>query len=227
MNQPITHTTSPIVTSASTLGLVYKNGVMLASDTLASYGSMARYKDVRRLMPLNDNILIGGSGEYSDFQYITEKLKSNALERKCLEEEPETALEIWNYLRAVMYQRRSKMDPLWNEMVVAGFSSSKVPFLGVVDKIGTAYSDANYVATGFGSYLALPLMREQHRDDMEEGEARALLEDCMRILYYRDCRASNRIQIAKVEEDGKAVVSEPYELDTSWDLQENMNIGGI
>lgn len=33
---------------------------------------------------------------------------------------------------------------------------------------------------------------------MTEGEARALLEDCLRVLFYRDCRALNRIQIAKV-----------------------------
>lgn len=33
---------------------------------------------------------------------------------------------------------------------------------------------------------------------MTEGEARALLEDCLRVLFYRDCRALNRIQIGKV-----------------------------
>ena len=40
----------------------------------------------------------------------------------------------------------------------------------------------------------------------------------MRILFYRDCRASNRIQIAKVEAStGDILISEPYELDTHWD----------
>lgn len=38
---------------------------------------------------------------------------------------------------------------------------------------------------------------------------RALLEDCMRILFYRDCRALNRIQIAKTTAEGTAV-SDPY-----------------
>ena len=88
---------------------------------------------------------------------------------------------------------------------------------GVVDKIGTAYED-DILATGFGGYIALPLMREKYRPDMEEGEARALLEDCLRILFYRDCRALNRVQIAKVTEDG-VLVSDPYELDTYWDFK--------
>ena len=38
---------------------------------------------------------------------------------------------------------------------------------------------------------------------------RALLEDCMRVLFYRDCRALNRIQIAKATAEG-TVVSDPY-----------------
>jgi 20S proteasome subunit beta 7 len=51
---------------------------------------------------------------------------------------------------------------------------------------------------------------------MTEGEARALLEDCMKVLFYRDCRALNRIQIAKVTKDEGVLISDPYELETDW-----------
>lgn len=46
--------------------------------------------------------------------------------------------------------------------------------------------------------MALPIMRSRWHEDLTEGEARALLEDALRVLFYRDCRALNRIQIAKV-----------------------------
>jgi len=222
-------TTRPIVTGTSVLGVKYRDGVMLAADTLASYGSMAKYKNARRLVPVNSRTLIGAGGEYSDMQTISDLLRRNALEDRCTadslydeDNNEECAREVWSYLRAVMYNRRSKMNPLWNDIVVAGFSqnedgsTSDTPFLGVVDKIGTAYED-DVLATGFGSYLAMPIMREKARVDMEEGEARALLEDCLRILFYRDCRALNRVQIAKVTKDGQVLVSDPYELDTTWD----------
>lgn len=52
---------------------------------------------------------------------------------------------------------------------------------------------------------------------MEEGEARGLLEDCLRVMYYRDCRASSRIQIAKATRDGTTLISEPYQLTTDWE----------
>jgi 20S proteasome subunit beta 7 len=225
---------------------------MLAADTLCSYGSMAKYKNAQRLISVNSQTLIGGGGEYSDFQSITELLKRNALEEMCTsdslyeedqKEEEEDAMQIWNYLRAVMYNRRNKMNPLWNDLVIAGFSSSvsgstnvntetsedngteegatatttnnKDCFLGLVDKIGTTYQD-NYIATGFGSYLALPILREKWTADLTEGEARGLLEDCMRVLFYRDCRALNRIQIAKVTKEDGVLISDPYELETEW-----------
>ena len=111
--------------------------------------------------------------------------------------------EIFNYLRSLMYQRRNKMNPLWNNLLVAGFKEGK-SFLGSVDLIGTAYED-DFLATGFGSYLAIPIMRKKWRPDMEEGEARELLEECLRVLFYRDCRALNKIRIAKATAEGCVV----------------------
>lgn len=49
------------------------------------------------------------------------------------------------------------------------------------------------------------------------GSPRALLEDCMRVLFYRDCRALNRIQIAKATVEG-TVVSDPYTVRTMYTL---------
>lgn len=223
-----TRTTRPIVTGTSVLGIRFKDGVMLAADTLCSYGSMAKYKDARRLVSVNPKTLIGGGGEYSDFQSVIDLLRRNSLEDKCtadsLYEEDgaeECAREVWNYLRAVMYNRRNKMNPLWNDLLVAGYGQNPdgttgEPFLGSVDKIGTTFED-DVIATGFGAYLATPLLREKWKPDLEEGEARALLEDCLRVLFYRDCRALNRVQIAKVTKEEGVVISEPYEIETSWD----------
>lgn len=209
------HTQSPIVTGTTVIGLKYKGGVMLAADTLASYGSMARYKDVRRIKSVGKGTLLGASGEISDFQSIVEKLGN--LDQEDLNQDDgyrRSPSEIFSYLRAMMYQRRNKMNPLWNQLLVAGFQGG-APFLGYVDLIGTAYEE-NFVATGFGAYLAIPLIRERWNADMDEGEARALMEDCLRVMYYRDCRASNRIQIAKATAEG-VLISDPYELTSDWE----------
>lgn len=209
-------TQQPIVTGSSVLGVKYKGGVMLASDTLASYGSLARYKDVRRIRKIGSSTIIGASGEYSDFQSIIDMM--NGLHQSDLNFDDGymiTPSEVHNYLRAVLYQRRNKFNPLWNLILVAGYQASG-PFLGYVDLIGTAYEE-NFIATGFGGYMALPIMRERWHSEMDEGEARALLEDCLRVMFYRDCKASNRIQIAKSTAD-ETIISDPYVLETNWEV---------
>jgi len=221
---PKQQTTRPITTGTSVIGLVYDGGVMLAADTLLSYGSMAKSFTTPRIMKIDDasQILIGASGEYSDLQEIIMKVKALALEESATSsiESIYTSRtlrpkQLWNYLRAVMYQKRSKMTPYWNDLVIGGYDTqTQQLFLGTVDKLGTTL-ESNLVATGFGSYLAMPLLREKWTPSITEGEARALLEDCMKVLFYRDCRASNRIVIAKCTNDGECLVSEPYNLDTN------------
>jgi 20S proteasome subunit beta 7 len=159
---------------------------MLAADTLASYGSLARYKDISRIKKIGDNTLVGASGEVSDFQSLLEKLEE--MHQDDVNQDDgytRTPNEFFNYLRAVLYQRRNKGNPLWNQLLVAGFEqASQAPFLGYVDLIGTAYEE-DFIATGFGAYLAIPLIRERWSPELEEGEARSLLEDCLRVLFYR------------------------------------------
>ncbi|KAA0168873.1 hypothetical protein FNF31_00034 [Cafeteria roenbergensis] len=210
-------TTHPIVTGSSVLAVKFAGGVMMASDTLASYGSMARFPDVQRLRQVSDGVIIGASGEMSDFDFAMRLLDELRVESECAEDGAELdAGEVHHYLTRVMYNRRNKFNPLWNQLVVAGTKDGK-PVLGVVDQIGTAF-EADFTATGFGKHMAVPQMREHWRADMTEGEARELLEGCMRVLFYRDCRTINRMQIAKVTATG-SVVSPAYSLDTEWSLK--------
>ncbi len=80
-------------------------------------------------------------------------------------------------------------------------------------------------ATGLGAHLALPLLRKAWRADLGEGEARQLLTDCMRVLFYRDTRASAKYTIGKCDASGSSV-SEPQALDTYWEHPEFVKGGG-
>jgi len=59
-------------------------------------------------------------------------------------------------------------------------------------------------------------MRKAWKPDLTEVEAKKLLEDCMRVLFYRDTRASPNITIGKADASG-ASISAPYTLDSYWE----------
>lgn len=219
---PSKRTTQPIVTGASVLAVKYADGVLMITDTLASYGGLARFKDVQRLAKVNNSTLLGGSGELSDFQYITGTLLKELVLTDFIEDDGfhRSPQEIHSYLARVLYNRRSRMNPLYNQLIVAGHEDGK-SVLGAVDLYGSSYSD-NIIATGYGTYLAVPILRKKWRADMTEAEAKALLEECMTVLFYRDCRTVNRYHLGKVTKEG-VEISEPYSLKTQWEFKRFVN----
>ncbi len=128
---------------------------------------------------------------------------------------------VHSYLSQVMYGRRNKQNPLWNSLVIAGFKEGE-RYLGFVDLQGTSF-EAPSIASGFGGHLAQPLLRKAleggKEDTLTEEEARKVLQDCMRVLYYRDARSMNKLQIATINKDGVRI-TEPFSLDTEWAFAE-------
>jgi 20S proteasome subunit beta 7 len=224
------HTQYPYVTGTSVLAIKYKDGVMVACDTLGAYGSTKRYKSVERIKRINDHVVLAASGEISDFQYILKLLDELTTEDYRADDGINLGpQEVYAYLCRVLYNRRNKFDPLWNSLVVAGIeppsaaaaaadaSSSSHSFLGMVGMIGTHYSDS-HVTTGFANHLARPLFRERQSDDMSEEAAAQLMYDALRVCYYRDKQSINKFQLAKVTKDGVSI-SEPFALDVKWDYK--------
>jgi len=227
---------------------------------------------------VNDNTIIGAGGEYSDFQYILRLLDQLTTEDFAVDDgakfEPK---ELHSYLGRVMYNRRSKINPLWNSVIVAGWtpgeaaaSTAAIPtgtlsgpspatttttttttaapggpteskgeekkeekktekkeektgkcFLGLVDLYGSNYT-GDFLATGYGMHMGLPLLRKHWRPDMSYEEARKLLEECMTVLIYRDCYSLNKFTVGTVTATG-ATVSEPFKLKTYWEHSRFIN----
>lgn len=70
-------------------------------------------------------------------------------------------------------------------------------FLSYVDLLGTTYT-ASTIATGYGGHIAQPLLRkavEGYEDVLTEEQARKILEDSMRVLFYRDARSLNKVRL--------------------------------
>jgi len=228
----ITKTTSPTVTGTSVIAIKYKDGVMMMADTLGSYGTLARFTELDRIRKVNDYTLVGAGGEWSDFEYITKLL--NELVTEDFEHDDGHTLtpkQTFSYLSRVLYNRRTRVDPLWNQLVIGGVRDGQ-SFLGCVDLYGSAYED-DIITTGFGTYLAAPLLRKHWRANMDEKEARALLEDAERVLYYRDCRTINKFTLGIVtkagtspDKSGKMAgpqISKPFSVTTQWRLEAFFN----
>merc|ERR1711964_725603 len=156
---------------------------------LASYGSLARFMDNQRLTPFGSHVVVGASGDMSDWQNIQHTL-TKLMEKEDIQGDGHslTPEQVYAYLSHTMYERRSKLDPYWNALVLGGYD---------------ARADAG------------------RESQLTEEEARAILEQCMRVLFYRDARSLNRFQIAKITKNG-VHITEPYSVSTSWSFGEGL-----
>lgn len=215
---PATRTTRPMVTGSSVIGMRCADGVVLAADTLASYGSLARFRDVPRLHAASASCAIGIGGDLSDQQEILGMMAKVRTEEHCLDDGYKMGPKaLYSYLSRVMYNRRNKMDPLWNSVVFAGCDEENGPMLSMVDLCG-GHFESEVIATGYGLHMGLPLLRNAWTAEITVEEGVKVLDDIMKVLYYRDARTIDRVQTAVVTKDG-VKISEPKVLDTKWDYK--------
>ncbi len=100
---------------------------LILVTSVASYGSLARFKDIQRLHPVGLHTVLGAGGDMSDFQYIQTSLDTLLVEEEVAQNDGHTLgpAEIHEYLKFLMYGRRSKMDPLWNAIIVGGVKDGR------------------------------------------------------------------------------------------------------
>lgn len=206
---------------STAIGFKYKTGILIATDTSAAYGSLA-LPNVSRIYKLTDSCLAAFSGKISDVQYL-HKIVSAEIQNDSRPIDPQGVHKL---IQRIVYSRRSELKILEVSVLVCGINKKKNTAIESTDStgrmIGVVNSKGNFwfdgcVATGIASHLVLPVLREKNTEELSKEEATAAMEECLRILCYKDCRASNVVQIAFCEEN-EAVVAEPYSLGTDWSI---------
>lgn len=138
-----------------------------------------------------------------------------------------SAANLHTYLSKVMYKRRTDINPLWNQLLVAGLDRDDEPFLASVDLLGTTFSSPT-LATGFGAHLAQPLLRKVVDDeagvkDVTQEMAVEAVKECMKVLFYRDARSLDRYSIAVVTKEGGVDLKQDEQLQgQSWAFAETI-----
>ncbi|XP_030380600.1 proteasome subunit beta type-4-like [Scaptodrosophila lebanonensis] len=208
-----------VTTCSSVVGIKFDRGVMIAADTLVSYGNLSRFQNIDRVFKINHNILLGGSGDFPDVQCIHRTIEQKMLEdqfyEKNIDMRPQ-ALSTW--LTRITYTRNLWMKPLFVDLVVGGIDAGGKPYLANVNFRGRAFTD--YVVTaGFARGMVVPLVRQSkpQRREFTAQEASNLISKCMEVLYYRNVRSISQYTVGICTENC-CDVEGPFKVDEKWDV---------
>lgn len=213
----------------SVIAIKYDGGVLMAADCLLAYGSLAKQPNVPRIRTLGRTSALCCTGDYADFGVMWQELDDLVQESRMdqsatpsVADEP-SSKQLFNYMHRTVYQGRNNFEPLMCKFVMIGSETNAetnetTPFIGVCDSVGTRWTE-DCAASGMAAYNCLPLMRRalELKKNLTRDEAMAVIHDCCRVIFYRECRAINRFQIADATA-AKVTISDPFIVETNFEF---------
>ncbi len=208
----------------TTLGLVCKEGVVLATEKRATKGHMISHKDTKKLFQITDNIGLTIAGLVGDGQALSRYLRSEVelyeLKRnKAMSVEAATTL-----LSNIMMGRR--MMPYYVGLVLGGVDPDGEGKVYSVDALGGAIPD-NYVAEGSGSPFVYGVLEDHYEEDMELEEGIDLAVLSLMVSSSRDSASGDGINVALITEDGFEQIEDEKIEERISNLEEEKNLPAL
>jgi proteasome beta subunit len=187
-----------VETGTTTLGLVCKDGVVLAADRRATAGTLIAHKRTKKIYKLDDNIGLTTAGLVGDLQvlarYIMAEVELYKLKRNVPMPVEACATLTANILSGSRYY------PYWVQLVIGGFDRDGGHVFSI-DAAGGSLPD-KFVSTGSGSPYVYGVLEDHWKDDMTVQEGADLGIRAVTAAMKRDAVSGEGIDVAIISRDG-------------------------
>ena len=186
------------IPGATTIGLVYSEGVILASEKRVTYGSMIMSKTGKKVFKIADQVGVACAGLVSDMQVLAREVEAQAKLFSFDSKRPMTVRAAAKVMSNVLFGRR--MIPLITQTIVGGMED-KGPAIYVLDVIGSVLPDT-YAAVGSGAQIATGVLEEGYKDDMSKKDAKELVLRAIKSAVSRDSMSGDGVDFLIVTKKG-------------------------
>lgn len=187
----------------TTIGILCRDGVVLAADKRASAGYLIANKNVDKVHKITDNIVVTMAGLVSDAQLITKLLRAELKLRIIRSEREVSVKEAGNLLANILYGNIRKFSavPGIVAFLLGGKDESGFHLyeLGVD---GSILEAENYVSTGSGSILAMGVLETLYEKDMSVQDGVKLVLKALNAAIQRDMPTGDGIDVYTITEKG-------------------------
>ena len=180
----------------TTVGLVVKDGVALATDTRATAGYFVAHRKCKTLFPLADYAAITIAGRVADAQNIIDYLRANIRYYFMAWNRPMSIAAIARLAANLMFRWRGYF-PYEAQLIIAGIDSQG-PHIFNADLYGTL-TEEKLLSTGSGSPIAYGIIESEYREDMGVEEAAKLAFKAVAMAIQRDIGSGDSIDVAYIK----------------------------
>ncbi len=169
-------------TGTTTVGLVCKDGVVLAAERKVTMGYLVAGKKAEKILRVNDYIGMTIAGLVGDAQHL-EKILRAELKLQELQEERRIPIKAAaNLMATILYGRR--YYPYYVQLIVGGFDTK--PRLFSFDPSGSIQDEDEYFSSGSGSPMAFGLLEDQYKKGLSVEEGKKVAARAVRSAVQRD-----------------------------------------
>lgn len=182
----------------TTVGAISKDGVVLASDTRVTMGSLIVHKRGKKVYKIDNHLAMTISGVVADAQRTVEILKTNAkmysLERKF----PMPVSAAARLVANLFFSNR--FFPYVAQIIIGGVDSSG-PHIFTIDPFGSVTEEKN-VATGSGSPIAYGVLEQKYREGLPLQEVLQIVVQSITSAMKRDAASGDSFDVSVIDEKG-------------------------
>ena len=183
---------------ATTIGLVYSDGVILAAEKRVTYGSMIMSKTGKKVFKIADQVGVACAGLVSDMQVLAREVEAQAKLFSFDAKRPMPVRAAAKVMSNVLFGRR--MIPLITQTIVGGMEDEG-PAIYVLDVIGSVLPDT-YAAVGSGAQIATGVLEEGYKDGMSQQDAKKLVLRAIKSAVRRDSMSGDGVDLLTVSKEG-------------------------
>lgn len=204
---------SILKTGTTILGIVCKDGIVMASDRQVTAGnSLVMSKNFPKTVNVNEYLLMSFTGSVSDAQRIQRVLPAELKLKELKARSRPTVKQAANLLSGMLYSgiRQPSMIPMQVGNLIGGFNDDGTVELYTIEPAGSVVKVEDYDANfGSGMPYVLGFLERQYKNGISIKEGVELAQEAIKSSTQRDVGSGYGIDVFTITKDGiKKVVSQ-------------------
>jgi proteasome beta subunit len=187
-----------VLKGTTTVGVVCKDGVILASDTRVTMGYYVAHKYGKKVYQIDDHLGMTIAGTVADAQRVVDILTANAKLYKIKMNRPMPVSAAARLVANLLFSNR--YVPLSTQVLVGGVDTTG-PHVYNLDPYGSL-TEEKYVSTGSGSPVAYGVLEDKYKEGMTIEAMLPIIVKAVNAAMKRDIASGNNYNVTVIDANG-------------------------
>ena len=187
-----------VLKGTTTIGVVCKDGIILASDTRVTMGFYVAHKHGKKIYKIDDHLAMTIAGSLADAQMTVDILTANAQLYKLNMGRPLPISSAARLIANLLFSTR--YAPLLTQVLIGGVDDTG-PHVFSLDPLGSL-TEEKCVATGSGSPIAYGILEDRYKEGVSVKEVLPIIVKAVNSAMKRDAASGDSFNVAVIDEKG-------------------------